>query len=237
MSGTGEPDQLVVAWMLGALVVTFVVTRLITRLIRSGRGPFRDLSVGGVHLHHQVFGIFLLLGTGAIEIAYQPGGPWQEVLAVLFGMGAALTLDEFALWLRLDDVYWGPEGRRSVDAVLLAVVVGLLLLIGFSPFDQDASDGELVGGIAVAANVLVTLVAILKGRTALGIVGLLVPLVSLVTALRLARPGSFWARRFYPEDSRRLVRAERRFPQGRRNRWDPLVDLFAGRQERPDADT
>jgi hypothetical protein len=221
-------DQVVVAWMLGALVVTFLVTRLITRLIRAGRGPFRDMSVGGVHLHHQVIGIFLLLGIGAVEIAYRPPSPWQEVVAALFGVGAALTLDEFALWLRLDDVYWGPEGRRSVDAVLLAVVIGVLMLMGFSPFDQDASGGQLVGAVLVAINILITLVAILKGRTALGVVGLLVPLVSVVTAMRLARPGSPWAHRFYPQGSRRRLRSERRFPAGQQNRWDPLVDLFAG---------
>ena len=63
-------DQRVVAWMLGAFVVTFLVTRLITRLIRAGRGPFRDLSVGGVHLHHQVFGIFLLLFAGTWGVAF-----------------------------------------------------------------------------------------------------------------------------------------------------------------------
>lgn len=222
------PDQLVVAWMLGAFVVTFVVTRVITRLIRAGQGPFRDMSVGGVHLHHQVFGIFLLLGAGAVEIAYRPAGPWQEVVAVLFGIGAALTLDEFALWLRLDDVYWSPEGRRSVDAVLVAVVIGVLMLMGFSPFSPDASLGELVGGIFVAFNVFVVLVAILKGRTVLGVVGLLVPLCSIVAALRLARPGSFWARRFYAEGSARRARAERRFPAGRPQRWEPIVDLFAG---------
>jgi hypothetical protein len=223
------PDQLVVAWMLGALVVTFVVTRLITRLIRAGRGPFRDMSVGGVHLHHQVFGIFLLLGTGAVEIAYRPAAPWQEVIAVLFGAGAALTLDEFALWLRLDDVYWGPEGRRSVDAVLLAVVIGVLLLMGFSPFDDDASDGQVIGAVAVLVNVVVVLVAILKGRTALGVVGLFVPLCSVVAACRLGRPSSPWARRFYAKGSKRRLRAELRFPAGKRSRWDPVVDLFAGR--------
>lgn len=223
------PDQLTVAWMLGALVVTFVVTRLITRLIRAGRGPFRDMSVGGVHLHHQVFGIFLLLGTGAVEIAYRPAGPWQEVLAVLFGVGAALTLDEFALWLRLDDVYWGPEGRRSVDAVLLAVVIGVLLLMGFSPFEEDASDGQLVAGLVIAVNVLVVLIAILKGRTVLGVLGLFVPVFSIVAACRLARPGSFWAHRFYAQGSKRRLRSEHRFPAGQRHRWDPVVDLFAGR--------
>jgi len=107
------PDSAAVFWMLVAFVVTFAVTRVITNLIRRGRGPFRDMSVGGVHIHHQVWGIFLLLGVGTMELAYRPASPWLEVLAVLFGMGAALTLDEFALWLRLDDVYWGPEGRRS----------------------------------------------------------------------------------------------------------------------------
>ena len=83
--------------MLLAFVVTFAVTRVITNLIRRGRGPFRDMSVGGVHIHHQVWGIFLLLGVGTMELAYRPASPWLEVLAVLFGMGAALTLDEFAL--------------------------------------------------------------------------------------------------------------------------------------------
>ncbi|MCW0215090.1 MAG: hypothetical protein OJJ54_17160 [Pseudonocardia sp.] len=225
---TTGPDRVVVAWMLGAFVVTFLVTRLITRLIRAGRGPFRDLSVGGVHLHHQVFGILLLLATGAIEISYRPDGLWQDVVAVVFGIGAALTLDEFALWLTLDDVYWGPEGRRSVDAVLIAVVVGVLLLIGFSPFEEDAGDGAVAGAIVVTVNVLFSVVAILKGRTVLGVVGLFVPFLSLVAAIRLARPGSYWARRRYPAGSARRLRAEKRFPAGRRNRWDPIVDLFAG---------
>lgn len=235
VTGTG-PDQPVVAWMLGALVVAFVVTRLITRLIRAGRGPFRDMSVGGVHLHHQVFGIFLLLGTGAVEIAYRPSSPWQEVVAVLFGVGAALTLDEFALWLRLDDVYWGPEGRRSVDAVLLAAVVGLMLLLGLSPFDDDAGDGAVVGSVVATVNLLFALVALLKGRTILGVVGLFVPVLSPVAALRLARPESFWGKRFYPVGSHKRERAEHRFPEGHRNRWDPLVDLFAGSPEPAEQD-
>ncbi|RZT83864.1 hypothetical protein EV383_0688 [Pseudonocardia sediminis] len=222
--------------MLGALVVTFVVTRVVTRLIRAGRGPFRDMSVGGVHLHHQVFGIFLLLGTGAVEIAYRPGPPWQEVVAVLFGVGAALTLDEFALWLRLDDVYWSPEGRRSVDAVLLAVVVGLMLLLGFSPFDDDSGDGAAVASVVASVNVLFALVALLKGRTVLGVTGLFVPILSIVAALRLARPESFWGKRFYPAGSRKRERSEHRFPPGRRQRWDPVVDLFAGRSQPAEQD-
>ena len=134
--------RVLVAWMLGAFLVTFLVTRAVTKAIRRGRGPFRDTSVGGVHVHHQVYGIFLLLGAGTAEFTYRPAAPWADVLAVLFGIGAALTLDEFALWLHLDDVYWAREGRSSVDAVLVAFVVGLLLLVGFNPFDDDAEVGE-----------------------------------------------------------------------------------------------
>ena len=105
---------------------------------------------------------------------------------MLFGMGAALTLDEFALWLRLDDVYWGPEGRRSVDAVLLATLVGLLLLVGFSPFDDDSTGGEVALGITIALNLLFVLAAILKGRIVFGVLGLFVPIIAFVATCRLA---------------------------------------------------
>jgi hypothetical protein len=215
-----------VGFMLGAFVVTFLATRFVTHMIRAGRGPFRNMSVGGVHVHHQVYGIFLLLATGALEFAYNPDRPWEQVLAALFGVGAALTLDEFALWLRLDDVYWGVEGRRSVDAVLVATIVGVLLLLGASPVDAGA--GFAVISLTLCLNLLFALVAILKGRIVYGIVGLLVPLVALVVAIRLAHPRSPWGRRFYKPGSRRRARAERRFPAGRRTRWDVLVDLFAG---------
>src|SRR5437016_2419279 len=89
------------AMMLGAFLLTFVITRLITRLIRSGRGPFHDVEVGTLHLHHDVFGILLMIVTGTIEFAYRPPAPWVQALAVVFACGAALTLDEFALWLYL----------------------------------------------------------------------------------------------------------------------------------------
>ena len=218
--------RVVVGWMVLAFLLTFLTTRLVTRAIRTGRGPFRDASVGGVHLHHEVYGIFLLLGTGTVEFTYRPGPPWLQLLAVLFGVGAALTLDEFALWLRLEDVYWSREGRSSVDAVLMALVVGGLLLVGANPFDADDTGGEVLLWITVAVNLLVALAAILKGRAVLGVVGVFVPLVALAGAVRLARPHSPWARRWYRPGSRRRARAEARFPAGRRTRWDALVDLF-----------
>jgi hypothetical protein len=215
------------AWMVAAFLVTFLVTRFVTHAIRSGRGPFRNASIGGVHLHHEVYGIFLLLGTGTAEFAYRPASPWADVLAALFGAGAALTLDEFALWLHLEDVYWSQEGRSSVDAVLLAFVVGVLLLIGANPFDTDPADGEGLIALTVVVNLVFAVVAILKGRVVLGVVGVFVPLVAAVAAVRLAHPTSPWARRWYREGDRRWARSRRRFPPGRRPRWAGLVDLFA----------
>ena len=216
-----------VGWMVVAFLVTFLVTRAVTHAIRLGRGPFRDASVGGLHVHHEVYGIFLLLGTGTAEFTYRPGPPWSQGLAALFGVGAALTLDEFALWLRLDDVYWAREGRSSVDAVLVALVVGCLLLVGANPFDGDEARGEGVFALTVALNLLFALVAIVKGRVVLGVVGVFVPVVALVAALRLARPRSPWARRRYRPGSRQWRRSRTRYPPGGHSRWDALVDVFA----------
>src|ERR1700712_658216 len=205
-----------VAWMVLAYLLPFLPTRLITHAIRAGRGPFHDTAIGGVHLHHEVYGIFLLLGAGTVEFAYRPEDAWGNVLAALFGAGAALTLDEFALWLHLEDVYWTREGRSSVDAVLLALVVGVLLLIGANPFDADRGHGEKIIALTVLVNLCFALVAILKARMVLGVVGVFVPVVAVVPALRLAKPNSPWARRWYPHDGRRWARAGRRFPPGKR---------------------
>lgn len=148
-----------------------------------------------------------------------------DVLAALFGVGAALTLDEFALWLHLEDVYWAREGRSSVDAVLMAGVIGTLLLVGANPFDDDSGDGAVAVAITVAIGLLCAVVAILKGRPVLAVIGVFVPVVALVAALRLARPSSVWARRRY--DPRKMARALRRFPPGHDSQLDRLVDFFA----------
>src|SRR5215469_710465 len=104
-----------------ALIVTFAVTRTVTSRIRGGGTSLRNWNVGGIHLHHQVFGILIMLITGSLVFAYAPTGALADGLAAAFGVGAALTLDEFALWLRLDDVYWTDEGRVSIDAFVIAV--------------------------------------------------------------------------------------------------------------------
>jgi len=222
-----EAGRGVVVWMLAAFVVTFLATRGITRLIRAGIGPFRDSNVGGVHVHHHVYGIFLMIGAGVLEFAYRPDAPWLQVLAAAFGVGVALTLDEFALWLHLEDVYWAREGRKSVDAVLIAAVVGALLVLGANPFADEAGTGEVALAVTVVVNLLFSVVAISKGKIAFGVVGLVMPFVSLVAAIRLAKPRSPWARWFYRQGSRRLARSGARFPVGR-GRWDGVKDLLAG---------
>jgi hypothetical protein len=215
-------------WMLLAFVVTFVVTRLVTRLIRSGRGPFRNMEVGGTHVHHEVYGILAMLVAGAIEFVYRPGAPGAQILAVLFGLGAALTLDEFALWLHLEDVYWAREGRKSVDAVFIAGAAGLLLLLGANPFAGSAGESRLGFALFLAFDVVLSVVTILKGKTALGVIGLFVPFVALVACLRLAKPDSPWAHWRYRPGSRSSRRSLRRYPIGRRTRMDALKDFFGG---------
>jgi hypothetical protein len=225
------------AWMLGSFVVVFLATRLVVRLIRAGKGPFRNQSVGGVHLHHLVWGIFGMLIAGVGEFTYRPEPPWQYVLAALFGAGAALALDEFALWLHLSDVYWEREGRLSVDAVFVVGALMALLVLGANPFDPDTGDGVLVLIATVVVNGLLAIVALVKGRFLLGLLGFLVPVVALVGAVRLARPTSPWARRRYPEGSSKDLRARRRFPEQDRRRWDAVVDAVAGRPNAPTDDT
>jgi hypothetical protein len=227
-----SPLRAVAGWMLLAFLVTFVATRLITRMIRAGRGPFRNAAVGGVHAHHLVYGIFLMLGAGTLQFAFHPDEPWVLVLAVLFACGAALTLDEFALWLYLRDVYWTQEGRKSVDAVVVAAALGGLLLLGANPFGVESDAGELGIALTIMVNLALTFLTILKGKPIMGLIGLLLPVVSLVGAIRLARPSSPWARRFYPEGSYRLVRSRARYPADRRTRWDGLLDTVAGTPSR-----
>jgi hypothetical protein len=110
-------------------LVTFGVVRGITHLIRSGLGPIHNVSAGGLHIHHLVWGILILLGVGYLWLVEQGVGSSlvASLSAVAFGIGAALTLDEFALWLNLQDVYWQGAGRESIDAV---VIFAALLSVG-----------------------------------------------------------------------------------------------------------
>jgi hypothetical protein len=142
----GKENQMI---MLSSFLVTFVIVRVITHAIRAGRWRkvLRNMqTAGGTHLHHLVIGIVLLLTTGYLSIGIR-NGPSPQVLAVMFGIGAALTLDEFALWLHLEDVYWAKEGRQSVDAVIVAATLGILVVLGSGFWaDLGRAGGRLVTG-------------------------------------------------------------------------------------------
>lgn len=209
-----------------ALIVTFVFTRINVRLIRAKIGWFRNFNVGEMHIHHVVFGVVLtLLGGVSGLIMSGISDSWYAVTAVIFGIGAALILDEFALILHLHDVYWEEEGRASVDAVFVAIAVTGLLVLGLRPLGWENSDGTPQGAWLTAGFIVVNLalavITLLKGKIWTGLVGLFVPLLLIPGAVRLARPGSPWAHWFFAPGARRpaprkMVTAERREERWRR---------------------
>ena len=224
LSGEGERAGLI---LLATMLVSFLAIRTSARLMRSDRVPWWPGSIqteGGLHVHHLVFGIVMML-LGGFVLALRPVSPWAEIFAATFGIGAGLTLDEFALWLHLEDVYWSEQGRRSVDAVVIASLVGGLILMGFLPVTTEESVW------AILATVLVVLgcsaLAIAKGKVFLGVAGMLFPLIGLIAAIRLAKPGSPWARRRYEPGSRKLARARKRFERHSR-RYRRFQDQIAG---------
>ncbi|WP_455355467.1 hypothetical protein [Streptomyces sp. SYSU K217416] len=231
-----EPGKLPLLLALLSFVLSFLVTRTITRLIRAGRGPFKNISPGGLHVHHVVPGVILTVigGFGAIGSSRNSFGAFLS--AVLFGIGAGLVLDEFALVLHLDDVYWSEQGRTSVEVVVLTAALVALVLGGFLPFgvndltpDERQNRGLVV--MNTALNFFFALLALGKGKTRIAILGTVVPFVALIGAVRLARPGSPWAKRFYRNRPRARARAglrafhhDRRWAAPRRR----FQDLIAG---------
>ncbi|MEU5640673.1 hypothetical protein [Streptomyces milbemycinicus] len=210
-----EPGKLPLLLALTSFILSFVITRTITRLIRAGKGPFRNITPGGLHIHHVVPGVVLTVvgGFGAIAGAQTPS--WEYLAAVVFGVGAGLVLDEFALILHLHDVYWTEQGRQSVEVVVITAALVGLVLSGFLPFGvNEVSAAERHDRaaviVSVCVNFLFALFALAKGKPRIAVLGVLVPVLALVGAVRLARPGSPWARRFYRRRSRARRRAQSR---------------------------
>jgi hypothetical protein len=108
----GQQSALI-SWL--AFTGTFSGVRGVTHAIRAGKGPFRNLSVGGEHLHHYMWGIGMLTGVGAVAVRGEEKLRRHPVTALTYGAGLALIVDEFALLLDLQDVYWAKQGRVSVD--------------------------------------------------------------------------------------------------------------------------
>lgn len=224
------------------LILGFLGIRISVRLIRAEVSWwFSNVTPGGMHIHHVVFGTVLtmLSGLGLIALAINGSQTTLSIFAALFGVGAALVLDEFALIFYLRDVYWAEEGRASIDAVFVAVAVMGLVLLGFRPLDWAGVDTADVVSVVVAVvysafALLLAGVVLLKGKIWTGLIGLFIFPLLLVASIRLARPTSPWARWRYTKRPKKMNAAVKRERRVRR----PLIrakiflqDLMAGKPD------
>ncbi len=237
--GRGDSTLQPMMWMFLAILITFLITRTVTRLIRSGSGTgvgLGNVKLAGNHVHHQVFGILIIIGTGIVLISQTPRGAALNVAAAVFGAGVGLTVDEFALWLHLEDVYWTEQGRKSVDAIFCVLVITGALIGGVNFLTGYIGTAAWWSSVAaIAVNLVLCVICLLKGKVVTGVIGIFINVVALVGAIRLAKPGSWWAVHRYASRPRRAARAAKRFDQRHVDRWNRLRDLVAGTpsQQRP----
>ena len=223
--------------LLLALVVTFCFIRMSTRMIRAQVKWWPgNVSAGGIHLHHEFIGVILMLVAGILSFAVKETHLSRDLLAVAFGIGAGLVLDEFALLLHLQDVYWSSEGRTSIDAVIVAVTLTGMLLVRASPFGVRELGGDEAAARWLAVSVLLlnlvlTIVMGLKGKFWFMVLGTYVPIIGIIGAVRLGTPRSAWARRFY--DGAKLSKAEARNAPWERRRQH-VISLIGGKPSQPD---
>ena len=223
-----------------SFIAAFLFIRFSVRMIRAQvRWWPGNVTPGGVHFHHAIFGVVFMCAGGVGGLAVQnPRSGWAAATAALLGIGMALVLDEFALVLFLKDVYWSEQGRLSVEVVFIAVALCGLALLGWTPLGISPSSGretrlETFLGIAfvLAINLALTAICLLKGKVWSGVIGVYISLFALVGAIRVARPDSPWARWRYPDGSRKLAKAiarEKRYgrPLTRLLTW--FQDAIAG---------
>lgn len=206
-----------------ALLGTFGFIRTSTWMIRKQVSWWPgNVSVGGTHVHHLVWGIFAMMIFGYIGVVHQPDSPWREIVSVLFAIGMGLTLDEFALWLELKDVYWEKDGRKSIDAMIVAGCLAGIAVVGFSAWVTLADDVKTGVFAAVGSfglvGVVVAIVNAAKEKFAMAVVALVFWPAAAATAVRLAKPHSLWAHRLYrkgrlsPHGERKLELARARYP-------------------------
>lgn len=204
-----EPGHEAAFLVLLSFLVSFGFIRTSARLTRSvSWWPGGVETEGGVHLHHLVWGIVLILLCGFIAFATELTSPWWQLTAIGFGVGAGFTLDEFALWVRLQDVYWSDEGRASLDAVVMATVFAGLVVVGAQPWGLDDSRSILGTGLFMMIDVALAGICFLKGRILLGVIGLFIPPVGIWGAVRLGKPNSPAGKRYR---GHKLERAKHRF--------------------------
>jgi hypothetical protein len=226
-------DQRAGLILLGTMLLSFGFIRFSTRMIRAEVSWWPgNVTPGGVHIHHMAFGIVGMMVAGFLGFVLSPPSPWFEILAGLFGIGMGLTLDEFALWLYLEDVYWAEEGRSSVDAVIFAAIIGGGIIVGFVPLDAGNGGSTLAILVTVLLDLSICAIVALKGKLSSAVIGMFIPPVAWVAAIRLARPGSWWGKRRYKPESRKLAKATARKARhdGRVRR---LQDLIGGAPSLP----
>jgi hypothetical protein len=245
-----ETNRLPLFCFFVAFLVTFLFIRFSVRMIRRQVTWWPgNVTPGGMHIHHAVFGVVFMVLGGLAGLA-APDNPVgiPSACAAVFGLGAALVLDEFALILHLDDVYWSDAGRLSVDAIFVAVGVTGLLILGVTPDitgGVNSAKGEshvaAVIGIAITLTVNLALAAIclVKGKIWTGLFGLFLPVLLLVGAIRAARPASPWAHKFYEAKPRKVEKARRREIRYRR-RFEQvknrMQDALAGAPDKPSSE-
>ncbi|RJO74883.1 hypothetical protein D5S18_15815 [Nocardia panacis] len=227
-------------------IVGFLFIRLSVRLIRKKvRWWPGNLRSGGVHIHHMVFGVVLVLlsGIGMVTLYQNLSLLVASLLAATFGVGAALVLDEFALIFYLRDVYWEEQGRTSVDAVFVALAVTGLLLLGFHPlWLLDINDYRRTAGVEAqvvvigfaVVNLALAAIVIAKGKIWTGLFGMFFLPLLVVGALRLSRPGAPWARWRYADRRRLMYRSivrERRYRKPVIGAKIFVQDLVAGKPD------
>jgi hypothetical protein len=219
-----------------SFLLTFVATRTITRMIRAGVGPFRNNISGGVHIHHAIPGIILTIVGAYLSVGVDGARPYSYIAAALIGVGSSLILDEFALLLHLRDVYWSPEGQLSVQLVALVLSGMGLVLLGVNPLTSDRGFG--VGHAVVLAVSALHITAILccvrKGKYSTAALGAFLPPIAWAGAIRLARPGSHWFRRYDPAKAARASARAHGFDARFGHYGLDIADLIAGRPSLPD---
>jgi hypothetical protein len=196
-----------------AFVVTFLATRTITRMIRAGKGPFHDIDDGGVHMHHSTPGILILILGAFMAVGSPPQTVWIYVSGALVGIGASLVLDEFAMLFRLQDVYWSQEGQLSVNVVTLAAGCIGLAAVGISPIKPDGlTDVPTVARTIATAwlglHLVFVAITAFKGKYPTALIAMFIGPMAWFGAVRLARPTSPWARKWYSPE--RTAHARRR---------------------------
>jgi hypothetical protein len=206
--------------VLVGFIGSFAFIRISTRMIRAEVSwwPGNVESESGLHVHHLVFGIVTMMVAGVFGFASLGESPYLEICAFFFGVGAGLTIDEFALWVYLEDVYWAQEGRSSIDATVIAGSLITLIVLGANPFEFGSEGGGVAIGIAsTLLLIFVVAVCFMKGRRLHGAIGILFAPLAIYGACRIGKPDSAWARHRYGERRpKKQEKAERRFAPGRR---------------------